>query len=688
MKKNKLLLLASVVIASLVILGSHSPIWAQSKEKSALQQSRGKAVSSRAVKLPDLIVSDIKLIKDCKIEITLKNIGTAGVPASGYDLHKGAGIQMYKSGKAWGGIRLGAVDRSGRLKTPGNSVKHVWFPGAANLALGAGTHSIKVIVDNNNAVAELNEKNNSKTVRLTCKNPVAGKKTSRQVKGGSKAPAGVQQKKTLQMQTAKLPTGVQQKGTLQMQGTQIPGGAQKIVMPDLVVTSFSINQSAGQQVDNYFNFPFSVLVKNIGEGDVQNAYDLSFQFYDDVHNSWGGENQPGFNCKRINNLLKSGTLFSFGGTLRLMNYQISNQNLKVRAYVDSACSQEFPNAWGHVAEGLKEDNNYSNQVTLTGGYYPHIGSITPGVWFEGSGQVMIGGMGFGATQGTHTVKLRKGTNQTEANIQEWHDGVIYITIPSGAKAGINKVSIADKNTLNSRSNEVDLTVYDVLTWSRLIDVWDLFNAAFEIKLNTYNGGCSYKNTSTIKLLQSTDINVPKIEFNMAGLKYRFNVRDMNSIPEGITLSKQGCGPNQLRMEVAFEDNGTELKGCNSALGPGGVWCDGCVADIHIDNGKMVIVFNFSANGGNLDFGLSTSFSADVRASNNFADALMNAFLGNWNQDVINNVNNGVRSGLLEAQNKSYVLSEFTKVIKMLLGIPSNKQITDIQFRSDGIHVTY
>ncbi len=317
-----------------------------------------------------------------------------------------------------------------------------------------------------------------------------------------------------------------------------------------------------------------------------------------------------------------------------------------------------------------------------------VSSITPDVWFKGSDQIMIGGMGFGSTQGTHTVKLRKGTFQIAANIKEWHEGVIYITVPSGAKVGINKVSIADKNTLNRRSNKVDLKIYDVLSWSRLIDVWDLFNAAFEIKLNTYNGGCSYKNTSTIKLLQSTDINVPKIEFNKALLKYRFNVRHMNSIPEGITLSKQGYGPNQLRMEVLFESNGTELKGCNRALGPGGVWCDGCVADIHIDNGKMVIVFNFSANGGNLDFGLSTSFSANVRASNDFADALMNAFLGNWNQDVRNNINNGVRSGLLTAQNKNYILSEFTKVIKMLLGIPSSKQITDIQFKSDGIHVTY
>ncbi len=125
-------------------------------------------------------------------------------------------------------------------------------------------------------------------------------------------------------------------------------------------------------MDNVFNFPFSVLVKNIGTGDVQNVYDLSFQEYDDVHNRWGGENQPGFNCKRINRLLKTGESFPFTGTLRLLNYKISNQNLKVRAFVDSACSEEFPKTWRHVGEHLKENNNYSNEVTLTGGYYPYI----------------------------------------------------------------------------------------------------------------------------------------------------------------------------------------------------------------------------------------------------------------------------------------------------------------------------
>jgi hypothetical protein len=128
-----------------------------------------KLICKKSEGKPDLIVSDIKLIKDCKIKITIKNAGSGGVPDSGYHKTKGAAIQMYKGAKPWGGIRLFGIDPSKKLKTPGASVSWVWFPGAANLNLTPGVHSIKLVVDNNNAVAESNEMNNSKTKKLICK---------------------------------------------------------------------------------------------------------------------------------------------------------------------------------------------------------------------------------------------------------------------------------------------------------------------------------------------------------------------------------------------------------------------------------------------------------------------------------------------------------------------------------------
>ncbi len=119
-------------------------------------------------KLPDLIVKDIRLIDNCKIEVTLENIGTAGVPSSYYNLPNAVGVQMYKGTQPWGGIILKGFDPAGHLQAPGGIATHVWFPKAANLNLTPGTHSIKVIADHGGVLTELSETNNSLTKRLTC----------------------------------------------------------------------------------------------------------------------------------------------------------------------------------------------------------------------------------------------------------------------------------------------------------------------------------------------------------------------------------------------------------------------------------------------------------------------------------------------------------------------------------------
>ncbi len=126
------------------------------------------------LKLPDLTVTDIRLVKNCKIEITIRNIGKAGVPDSFYNLPKAVAVQMYKNSKPWGGLILSGVDPQGKLKSPGGTVKHIWFPNAQNLNLDKGTHSIKVVVDNSKVLTESNENNNARTERLKCKGLIGG----------------------------------------------------------------------------------------------------------------------------------------------------------------------------------------------------------------------------------------------------------------------------------------------------------------------------------------------------------------------------------------------------------------------------------------------------------------------------------------------------------------------------------
>jgi hypothetical protein len=120
-------------------------------------------------RLPDLVVRDIRLIKDCKIEVTIANIGTAGVPSSYYDNPNAVAVQMYKGSQASGGMILKMFDPAGKLKSPGGVAAHVWFPLAANLNLSPGTHSLKVTVDVGGVLTELSETNNSLTRRVTCR---------------------------------------------------------------------------------------------------------------------------------------------------------------------------------------------------------------------------------------------------------------------------------------------------------------------------------------------------------------------------------------------------------------------------------------------------------------------------------------------------------------------------------------
>ncbi len=125
------------------------------------------------VKLPDLVVSKIKLLDKCRLSITIKNKGNAGVPDSYYNLPKAVSVQMYNNGKPWGGLILKGIDPKHKLKSPGGSVSHIWFPNAQNLKLSPGNHIIKVIVDSNKALAESNENNNALKTKLNCKSATA-----------------------------------------------------------------------------------------------------------------------------------------------------------------------------------------------------------------------------------------------------------------------------------------------------------------------------------------------------------------------------------------------------------------------------------------------------------------------------------------------------------------------------------
>lgn len=117
---------------------------------------------------PDLLVSTIRLVDACQIELTLTNAGTGTVPDAAYHPTTGATLQMRADGAAWGGLRLLGADPMRLLQTPGASVTHRWFE---NLPVPAGLHQLEATIDQNQVVAESIEGNNTRRQRAACLQP-------------------------------------------------------------------------------------------------------------------------------------------------------------------------------------------------------------------------------------------------------------------------------------------------------------------------------------------------------------------------------------------------------------------------------------------------------------------------------------------------------------------------------------
>ena len=111
----------------------------------------------------------VTLRSPCQIIVSYRNNGPAIVPDAAYaQVATAPGLQMYADGQPWGGVILGGVDTAKALQPAGGTLTKAWFGGTANLFLAPGTHTLRMDVDNTNALAESNEANNSLTQTVTC----------------------------------------------------------------------------------------------------------------------------------------------------------------------------------------------------------------------------------------------------------------------------------------------------------------------------------------------------------------------------------------------------------------------------------------------------------------------------------------------------------------------------------------
>ncbi|ARM31502.1 CARDB domain-containing protein [Prosthecochloris sp. HL-130-GSB] len=123
--------------------------------------------------LPDLVVDDIRLDKECRVVVTVKNNGPGTLRDNVWSVHtpKSAGVYLRINGKPWGGATIWKFDPSKSLQKPGGTATYT-----SNLKV-SGSALIEAEVDLWNEVTERNESNNIGKEQLLCK-AVAGTVTA------------------------------------------------------------------------------------------------------------------------------------------------------------------------------------------------------------------------------------------------------------------------------------------------------------------------------------------------------------------------------------------------------------------------------------------------------------------------------------------------------------------------------
>ena len=118
----------------------------------------------QAGKQPDLVVDDIYLTKACTVAAKIRNAGNAQVASSVWSVHEPDSSALYLSldGKGWGGATIWKFDPAKKLMNPGGVAVY-----QSKLKVSQGA-VVSAQIDHTNKVAESNEKNNTKTVKLSC----------------------------------------------------------------------------------------------------------------------------------------------------------------------------------------------------------------------------------------------------------------------------------------------------------------------------------------------------------------------------------------------------------------------------------------------------------------------------------------------------------------------------------------
>ncbi|WP_068549536.1 hypothetical protein [Thermosulfidibacter takaii] len=451
----------------------------------------------------------------------------------------------------------------------------------------------------------------------------------------------------------------------------------KFQAPDLVITSFQTH-STGRSNNLYHLLDSTLTIANRGSADVNKYFYIGFEYFDPDLHKWVFTSK-----KRVRQHIGSQRSIVITATVQVPKGL--NNPVRVRAITDYPY-EEFCPKTGRIME-LREDNNVSPLVSVEVLKLPQITRISVHTAVRGS-IVEIYGNDFGHRNQNTVVIVGPAGNKREAEIKSWGRWRISFRIPDESPIGYCSIYIARIPSLVTVSNPVQLLVVGrgEVSWDDVVGAFNLFSGGISVRLHTRGRGASFNNQSVFTSFGKTVKldNIEKIEFSTSAGHYRYLIQDIRS--SKITASK-GNKNNQLIITIEFESQGTELKGYWQDLLRWGGWRDESAPDIEVDDAILKLIFEFSSQGGRLDYRAGVKFDASLHASNSAANDLMNWFVSGWRQKVKRNVVREISAAINGPDVKTQIIRDIKNLVIMKLGI-RGRTISRWRFTPSAIIIDY
>lgn len=401
-------------------------------------------------RLPDLTVKKITVDRKCHLAVVVQNKGPGILPDYVYTKHhpKSAGVYVYINGRGWGGQSIWKFDPQRNLQQPGGVATYI-----SRYVVGATPIQVKAVVDLHNDVKERVETNNSLGHRaLRCKPaPSRPKFMIYNIKMSPKSPAYLALKQKVNIKFDYYSSEKVHIFARPFSGASLTPHYAASGSPSAGYPAGKGNGSGyfmitkGKGVIDKVRFQMTNMsqTKVLFEKFVPVRYKfpkakklwITISGISQIHfwSSGGGTEELGIGGS------------GFGSSIGIKRVQVGPISLDASSveewlpdHIIMALPHVFPYAQTHNVYIKQSGVIISNIVSIF--IKMDVTELFPMAGSPGS-TIQIGGIGFGATQGS--LKVKFGT--TEATVVSWADQMIQVVVPS-IPPGSYPVYIEKNNT--------------------------------------------------------------------------------------------------------------------------------------------------------------------------------------------------------------------------------------------------